>query len=151
MAVVTSTGMVFKIVAEEPATYDQAGYEALTWVEVGEVTDIPEYGAQVDVVTHQPLETGITEKYKGFINYGSSSLSLGRDTSDVGQVILKAAVVGAEKNTEHSLGFFYPDGSVEYTTGKIFSYTSNPGSANSIVGSTVNIEINREILDVAAP
>ena len=69
MSVLTSTGTILSVVADEPATIDAAGFGALTFVEVGEVTDIPEYGPNVQVVEHNPLKTGVTQKFKGFINY----------------------------------------------------------------------------------
>jgi hypothetical protein len=148
MAVITSTGTLFAVVAAEPATVDAAGFGALTFVNVGELTDLPEYGANAEVVTHNPLATGITEKYKGFINKGSMSLSLGRDADDAGQQILAGGVTGINKNAEHSFRVTYQDGSIDYFTGKIFSYTKAPGGANSIVGSTVQVEINSVIVEV---
>lgn len=148
MAVITSTGTKFGVVASVPATIDAVGFAALTFINVGELTSIPEYGASAQVVSHEPLETGITEKYKGFINNGSMSLSAGRDASDAGQTLLAAGVTGAGKNTEHSFKIEYQDGSIDYFTGKIFSYTKNPGGANSIVASTINVEINSNIVEV---
>ena len=148
MAVITSTGTLFAVVAAEPATVDAAGFGALTFVNVGELTDLPEYGANAEVVTHNPLATGITEKYKGFINNGSMSLSLGRDADDAGQIILSGGVTGVNKNAEHSFRVTYQDGSIDYFTGKIFSYTKAPGGANNIVGSTVQVEINSVIVEV---
>lgn len=150
MAVLTSTGTTFSISASQPATLDAAGFQALTYTVVGEVTDIPEYGPNVQVVEHNPLATGITEKNKGFINYGSHAIGLGYDVADAGQVLLSEAVTGAAKNTEHSIKIEYQDGSVDYYTGKIFSYTKNPGSANSIVGSTAQVEINSVVINVPA-
>ena len=150
MAVDVSTGTLFAVVAGEPATHDDAGFAALTWVPVGEVTDLPEYGPDVTVVTHEPLETGITEKHKGFINYGSLAVGLGRDSADAGQAVLSEATVGATKNDEHSFRVTFPNGSIHYYTGKVFSYTTNAGSANSIVSSTANVEINSTIVEVAA-
>lgn len=148
MSVLTSTGTLLAVVAAQPATVDAAGFGALTFVNVGEVTDLPEYGASAEVVTHQPLATGITEKYKGFINNGSMSVSLARDADDAGQAVLALGVTGINKNTEHSFRVTYQDGSIDYFTGKIFSYTKAPGSANSMVSSTVQIEINSAIVEV---
>ena len=147
MAVQTSTGVKLAVVASEPATHDAAGFEALVFVDVGEVTDIPEYGASASVVEHMPLKDGIVKKFKGFINYGSVSVPLARDVADAGQLILSAGTTGAGKNVEHSFSVEFPDGSFQYFTGKIFSYTTNPGAANSMVGSTVLIEINTEIVE----
>lgn len=151
MTVDVSTGTLFAIVAGEPATFDEAGFAALSFVNVGELTDLPEYGPDVSVVTHEPLETGVTEKHKGFINYGSLALGLGRDSSDAGQAVLSEGVDGTTKNDEHSVRVTFPNGSIHYYLAKVFSYTTNAGSANSIVASTANIEINSKILEVAAP
>lgn len=151
MAVQTSTGIIASVFAGEPATYDEAGFAALAWVKVAEVTSIGEYGATTDVVEHQPLETGVTEKFKGFINYGSPTFDLARDASDAGQAILSAASDGATRFDEHSFKFEYNDGSIDYFTSKVFSYTKNPGGANNMVGSTCQLEANAKPVEVAAP
>ena len=149
MAKQTSTGITLGVVDETPATNDAAGFGALTFEEVGEVIDIPEYGPNVQVVESQPLATGVTEKFNGFINYGSLAIGLELDTEDDGQQVLEAGVpVPPDQFTPHSFEIAYPDGTVEYFTGGIFSYTRNPGSANSMVGSTVQVEINSAIVRV---
>ena len=150
MSVITSTGTEFAVVAAVPATASEAAYEALAWDVVGEVTDLPEYGVDVTVVNHEPLATGITEKLKGFKNYGSLTVGLGRDVLDAGQSVLQEGADGATEFTEHSFRTTFSDGSVHYYMGKIFSYTTNPGSANSVVASSVKIEINSKVLEVAA-
>ena len=151
MAVQTSTGLILSVSAAEPATFDQVGFEALTFTEVGEVTSVGEYGASQEVVNHQPLKTGITEKFKGFTNFGSVTVELGRDATDAGQQALDSGASGANKFVEHSFKVTYPSGDVDYFTGKIFGYTKNPGGANSIVGASSNIEINTSIVEVLAP
>lgn len=148
MAVITSTGTLFALAAAQPATVDAVGFAALTFTNVGEITELPEYGASAEVVSHQPLATGITEKYKGFINNGSMSIQCARDADDAGQQLLALGVTGINKNVEHSFRITYQDGSIDYFTGKIFSYTKNPGGANSMVGSSVQVEINSVIVEV---
>ena len=151
MAKLTSTGTKLSVAAEDPANFTEAGYEAMTtFVEVGEVIDLPEYGPNVQVVESNPLATGVTEKYKGFINYGSQSMGLEFDAEDAGQIILAAGVEGATKNTQHAVKIEYQDGSIDFYSARIFSYTKAPGSANSMVGSTVQVEINTPITRVAA-
>ena len=151
MATITSTGTRLSISANAPATVDQPGFEALTYTEVGEVIDLPEYGPNVQVVESNPLADGITIKKKGFVNYGSQSIGLEYDSADAGQQILDDAVTGPTKNDEHSVKIEYQDGSVDYYTCQVFSYTKNPGSANSMVGSTAQVEINSPVVKVAAP
>lgn len=150
MTVQTSTGLLLGVVKAIPATFDQAGFEALTFVDVGELVTLPAYGPTADVVTHQPLATGITEKLKGFINYGSTTAELGYDLNDAGQVVLSEGTDGTGKFDEHSFKVTYPNGDVDYFTGKIFSYTKNPASANSIVGSSALIELNTKVLPILA-
>ena len=147
MTVKTSTGITLGVVASEPATHDIAGFAALSFVLVGEVTDVPEYGATTTVVNHEPLATGVTQKEKGFINYGSTAIALGHDSTDAGQALLNAGNTGAGRYVEHSFAVTYSDGTIDYFTGKVFSYTKAPGAANSIVGSTASIEINTEIVE----
>ena len=151
MTILTSTGTKVSVVAGKPSTHDKAGFDALTFEVIGEVTNIPEYGASASVVNHDPLATGVTQKEKGFINFGSTSLEMAKDLTDSGQAVLSAGVTGSGKYVEHSFKIEYSDGSMDYFTGKIFSYTKNPGSKDSIVSSTVAIEINTEILEVPAP
>ena len=150
MTVMTSTATIVSVVLGTPATEDQAGYEALSFVECGEITDFPEYGPSYETVNHQPLKTGRTGKYKGFKNNGSVSTSFGLDFADAGQIILAAGCDGANEFADHSFKIEYQDGTVEYFYGQIFSYTRNAGSANQIVSSTVQIEINSDIVTVTA-
>ena len=151
MATLTSTGTILSVFAGEPATLDEAGFAALVMVPVGEVTNIPEYGASAQVVPHEPLATGVTEKNKGFVNNGSLSIEAAFSEDDAGQLIVAAGVTGAGKFVEHSFKVALQDGSIDYFTGKIFSYTKNPGSANSMVSSSIQVEINSDIVSVAAP
>ena len=151
MAKLTSTGTLVSLVAGDPATFDAAGYGDQTFVLVGEVIDLPEYGPNVQVVESNPLATGVTEKFKGFINYGSQSMGLEFDSTNAGQLVMIAAVEGATKNQQHSVKIEYSDGSIDFYSARLFSYTKAPGSANSMVGSTVQVEINTPITRVAAP
>ena len=90
MAVRTTAGSTFKVSATAPATYDVSGYAALTWTAVGEITDLGEFGREYTLVTHNPINTRITQKFKGSYNEGKMSLKLGLDTDDAGQVLMKA-------------------------------------------------------------
>ena len=148
MSVTTNTGTLFAIVAATPTAETDTAYGALSWTNVAEITDLPEYGPDITVVNYEALATGITKKLKGFINYGSLSIGLGRDPSDDGQAILKEGVDGSGKDQEHSVRVTFPDGTIHYYMINVFSYTTNTGSANSVIASTVKVEINSMILEV---
>ncbi len=149
MGTMTSTETKLYVSASTPATYDEVGYEALTWTEVKEVTTIPNYGPTRQVVTHEPLATGVTEKNGGFINYGSVTVSAAFDKSDAGQGILRANVLSA--TAKLSVKIVYQDLSTDYTYGKAFSATKNPGSANSMVSSDLQIEFSKPITEAVTP
>lgn len=147
----TSTGVALAVSAGAPATYDQAGYELLTFTDVGEVLSIGEFGVQIDEVTSQPLATGITEFFQGFKQYGQPSMGLERDSDDAGQDIIEAHADGANAGEILSMKVTLPDGYVFYLDTRVFSYTTNIGAANQMIGSTVNARINRKPVEVAAP
>jgi hypothetical protein len=138
-------GTILSVVAAVPATNDDAGFGALTLVPVGEITEVPEYGPTSEVVTHVPLATGITAKYHGAINMGSITVPLAIDRADAGQVILRAAEVSRDRI---SFGITYPDGTIEYFQGKVFSFTIG-ASAGAVVSGNCNIEIETRPVIVA--
>ena len=146
--VFTSAGTLYATFAGQPATYDQAGFEALAWVNVAEVTDIPEFGAVFERVDHQPLATRNTVKRKGTKDDGSLTVVLGRDPSDAGQNLLREGNDGTNVDTVYSHRVTLQDGTVFYFTSQIFSYTTNVGAANNIVGANVQLEINDKIIEI---
>lgn len=150
MAKQVNTGVQFAVSAALPATYDAAGYAALTYTDVGEVLSIGEFGGSADEVQSQPLATGVTEFFRGFIQYGNPSLGLERDSTDAGQAILKDHFDGAQKGAAFSAKVTLPDGEVVYLDVRAFSYNVNVGSANSMIGSTANLRVNRVPIYVAA-
>jgi hypothetical protein len=152
MAKETSTGVKVSCVQGEPATFDQLGFEALTFTQIKQVTNIPTFGPEIQVVTSEPLETGITEKFIGFVNYGSTSIEADLDDEDAGQALaLNACTPGdASFGASFSFKIEYASGAVRYFVGKFFSANETPGSANSMIGTAMNLEINSKILKVAA-
>lgn len=146
----TSTGATIGLVADQPATNDDTGYSALTYVDIGQTTNIPSFGPTVAVVESNPLATGITEKFKGFINNGSTSVDFDLDPTDAGQILVSSATIGANKDVRHSFKIEYSTGDIRYFQGKVFSDSETPGGANSMVSGTAQIEIETVVLKVAA-
>ncbi len=144
----TSTGTIFSIVAASPATFDAAGYGDLTYVEVGEVTDIAEIGSETAKVEHKPLKTGVVEKFKGFRDFGSSSVNFAKTSTNAGQILLASGADGTNINKQHSVRITLQDGTFLYFACKVFSFKTAPGSADSIVGCTSSIEIESVIVEV---
>jgi hypothetical protein len=143
----TSAGTTFALSADAPATYDETGYSALTYTEVGEVTNIPEYGGSYQLVTHEPLASRAVVKRKGSLNHGSLTLQLGKDINDAGQALLKTAY---GEDEAYSFEITLQDGTKQYSTGMVFSYTTNIGGSNQITAIGCQIEFDTEIIEVEA-
>lgn len=138
MAVRTTAGSTFKVSATAPATYDAAGYAALTWTAVGEITDLGEFGREYALVTHNPINTRITQKFKGSYNEGKMSLKLGLDTDDAGQVIMKAG------STSDAARFFEvtdQKGDKYYFPAMVMTWKVGLASVDSITAASCDLEL----------
>lgn len=153
MAKQTSTGVKIYCVEGEPATFDQVGFEALTFTQIMEVTNVPTFGPNIQVVTSEPLETGVTEKYIGFVNFGSTSIEADLDDEDPGQALALDACTPGDPSfgKQFSFKFEYASGSVRYFLGRFFSADETPGSANAMIGTSMVVEVNSKILRIPAP
>lgn len=143
----TSAGTTIGIAAA-PATYDLAGFDALSFDTIGEVTDAGEYGKVFNLVTHNPLATRQTKKFKGSFNNGSITLQLAIDEDDVGQIAAKAAL---ESDASFSIAVTKQNGAIDYFTAQVMSFTDAIGSVDSIEGGSIQLEIDNEIIPKAAP
>ncbi|KKC27303.1 hypothetical protein [Sphingomonas sp. SRS2] len=138
MSVRTAAGTTLHIAVAAPATYDGTGYAALTWIKVGEITSIGEYGREYTEVTHQPLDSRGVQKLKGGYNEGTLPIGLALDTDDVGQIAMKAA-----RNSDNAISakVTHQNGDVDYMRTMVFSFKVNPGELNSIVNASASLGI----------
>lgn len=142
----SSAGTTLHIDDALPATFDSTGYAALTWTAGGEVVNMGEFGAVYSLITQELLASRVVKKFKGNVNYGSLQLELGRAPGDAGQVLL---IAGLASDASYSFKVTLQDGTKQYFTGKIMSYTTNVGGSNQITAAACMIEIDRPIVEVA--
>jgi len=140
LGVATSAGSTFSVVAAgaPPATFNTAGYAALTWVPVGEITDLGEFGREFALVTHSPVGSRGTQKFKGSFNEGTLALQLGLQSDDAGQIIMKAAV-----NSDLSFSFrvVTQNGDAYYFQAQTMSFKVGVGSVDQITTASVSLEL----------
>lgn len=142
----TSAGtLVYIDVDSEPATYNEAGFDALTWQAIGEIVEAGEFGRQYNLVTHLRLGERRTVKRKGSFNDGQMTLQLARVTADQGQADLITAL---DSDLNSSFRVVLQDGTELFFTGQVLSYTTNIGGTDQITGSTVVVEITNDIVEV---
>ncbi|MBH3440537.1 phage tail tube protein [Pseudomonas luteola] len=142
----TSAGTTLAVAAALPATQDAAGYAALTWVLVGDVTDIGEFGKSYDLVTHNPLAERATYKRKGNYNNGNLAVQMARVPTDGGQTILIDAV---DDDDSYPFRVVLQNGTTQYFSGQVMSYTTNVGNGGQITAAAVSIEIDGDVVEVA--
>jgi hypothetical protein len=138
MPVRSSAGSTLSLSAGIPATFNVAGYTALTWTAVGEITDLGEFGREFNLITHNPLGSRGTVKLKGSFNDGSISVSLALDTDDAGQILAKAAALS---DNDYSVKIITQNGDDYYMQVKVMSFKVQVGSVDSVTSATMTMEI----------
>lgn len=141
----SSIGSTIAITATAPATLDASGFGALSYVSVGEVTDIGTFGETIAKVTHVPLSTGVTIKRKGVIDAGDITLKMARAPTDAGQVVLKAALAS---NSTYSFCVTLQSGTKLYFLALVMSYTTTIGAAGAITAADTSIAITTLPIEV---
>ncbi|UYW25657.1 hypothetical protein OKC48_20645 [Methylorubrum extorquens] len=127
-----------------------------TYLPVGEITNIPEFGRVYQEITHNSVGDRSTKKFKGSYNEGSITITLGRDISDAGQAAMVAARDSdADFNFKVTLNDAPSTGASPKPTtylfkAKVMSFTTNIGGPNQIVGASAMIGISGAITETAA-
>lgn len=73
----------------QPDDLDQAAYEALTFVEVANVVNVGETGANTNVVSQDYWGTTVTQKQTGITNAGDPTVEVGVDLDNAGQSAMR--------------------------------------------------------------
>lgn len=144
MTVRTSAGTTLRISATAPATFDVSGYNTLftdspTPALVGEITDLGEFGREFALVTHNPVGTRGTQKFKGSFNEGTMALSLGLDTDDAGQILMKAASLS---DNDYYFMVTTQNGDRYFFQGKVMTWKVGVGGVDQITTASATLEIS---------
>jgi hypothetical protein len=126
-----------------PATYDLAGFGAVTFTPIGEVTSLGSFSSVYNLVTHNPLKTRNVVKRKGSKNDGTISLEAALYNADAGQTQLRAAV---ESDNSYSFKIVLQDSTTYFFTAQVMSAEINVGGVDQITALTANLEIDNTIL-----
>lgn len=129
-----------------------ADYVADSYIEVGEIEDLGEFGDESESVNFTSLSDGRVRKLKGPRDAGTMPLVVGDDMTDEGQIALEAAEASpldfnfkVVLNDALTLG---GQPSQHYFIGKVMSKRRNPGNASNVVRRNFAIGINSAIVEV---
>lgn len=138
MSVGTTAGTKLGISAGVPATYDVAGYAALTYTNVGNIEDAGEHGRVYAEVTFNPIAERGTQKFKGSFNEGNKTLSIGYDSDDAGMILLKTAL---NSDANYAFEVEYPNGDIDYFQAKVMSLVKQASTVDTIRMVSVELSI----------
>lgn len=138
MGVQTVAGAIVSISASTPATFDSAGYAALTVTAIGEISDAGQHGRVYNVVTHNPIGSRGTQKYKGSFNEGQKVLTVGIDDDDAGQTI---AIAALDSDSDYSFKVEYQDGSIDFFQAKVVGFQKSMTGVDTMLTATLTLEI----------
>lgn len=149
--VFASVGTVVAVSSALPATYDSTGYAALTFSSVGELQELPEFGAEQALATHTPLATGIVEKRGGSVDFGEVTLPIALTGTDAGEGVLQTKSEGAVTSDKRaSFKVTLPTGDVLYFVGLVRSFTRSVGNADAIAMASSIVSITSAVVTVPA-
>lgn len=124
-------------------------YQADTYVEVGEIEDLGEFGDESQVINFTSLSDARVRKLKGPRDAGTMALQVGDDLTDAGQAELEAAEAQnlnynffVELNDKETVG---GNNSRHYFIGMVMGKKRNVGNASNVVKRMFNIGINSAI------
>ena len=139
MTTQTAAGAKFGISAGLPATYDATGFAALTFTNVGEITNIGTFGRKYTGVNYNPLATRGTQTRKGSFDSGTLGPQLSVDDADAGQILMRAAL-GDDAN--YAFQMTKQDGKKIWCIGMLIEFNENLGGVNDIYNATASVKIN---------
>lgn len=138
MALQQSVGTLAAVAAGEPATHDQAGFEALTFTNVGSINAIPDLVGVYDIASADLLDQGEEVKFADILRAGEGDLVLWYDEDDAGQAIIEAQV-----GQKVSWRFTLRSGTVYYRTGIIRSYGPTGVAVGNVTQSTTSVAFEK--------
>ncbi|EPR09871.1 hypothetical protein M527_07015 [Sphingobium indicum IP26] len=134
----TSAGTTIALSAAAPATYNEAGYEALTWTTIGKVTDLGEIPSRVyELVTLYFVASRGMAKAKGGYQLGSQTIVYAIDPDDTGQALVDTAT---DSDSAYSVKINHPQFGAIYARALVMGGPKTYSDVNTASTRSVTIE-----------
>lgn len=147
--IVTLAGTTVSISAGVPATYDETGFAALAYTEVGEVTNLGDRGRTYEDVSYTTLGERGTVHLKGTYDEPETTFEMVGRRSDAGQAIMKTA---SQSDLDFAFKVEFANGDIDYFQAKVYSFVSVGGEANTVRAVNANIRLSRNgVVEVTGP
>ena len=154
MTLAASVGTCVSVSATLPTTFDAAGYDALTFTQVGELESIGEVNIRHAAITFQNMCSGKTSTLKGAEEAVSVTIGVGLDRDDAGQSLM--ATARKSLTAKVAIKITESNGDIVFFHGFVMSDTIVYGGINEIKKANYEIgvvapETGDTVLVVNAP
>lgn len=141
----STTGSIIEVAVGEPATFDAAGYKALTWAQVVGIVSVGEFGDTENDVTEPLLTEGRIIHQNGLSDGGEVPFAVQYREVDAGADLIRANSGGSQIV---SVRKEYPQsGDVECISGVFTSPRQRAAENDSIRGFTSIIRVNTQLYE----
>jgi hypothetical protein len=132
MTTETVAGSVLSVSAALPSTFDATGYAALTWVAIGELTDIGAVkGRTYNTSTHAPIGVPMQISKKASYTLPNGEFTCGWDEADAGQILIETAANSA--SAVYAFKLTKQGGDIRYFTAQVMQFVENLGTVDNVV------------------
>lgn len=153
MAQQTAAGSKIYIGTTVAAT-SQSAFEADTFTEIGEVTNIGDFGKVYQDIPTNTINQRQTKHAKGAYDQGTLELQVYMDVSDSGQTAVKTAL---DSDDEYNIKIILNDSpagspsqpTTYYFRALVMSYRRSISDVNSMVTAAISLAINTDPIEVA--
>jgi hypothetical protein len=128
----TVAGSKLYVSTAAPTTYDATGYGALSWTEVGSITNVGSVlGRTYSTSTLSTVSDAQEREKKGSFKLPNAQFECAWIENDAGQVIINAA---SKDNSIPSFKLVKQDGTTKrYFTAQVLEFVENNGQSNDAV------------------
>jgi hypothetical protein len=127
---ITFAGTKVSISAGVPATYNQAGFAALTYTEIGEITSVPGSGGRTyEDVSYNVVSRRATEHRKGTFDEAEQTMEVVVVREDAGQILAEEAL---DSDDYYAFKIEYSDGEISYYQAMMTGFEGAGGDANTM-------------------
>lgn len=141
----TGAGATIGLTSSAPGSYNQAGYEALSFTNVGKVTNFGQVPSRVyEIVKLMYLASAGTDKAKGGYDLGNQQITVALDPDDAGQAMLGTAT---NSTATYSVKLDHPVLGTIYARALVMGGPKEYGDNNTPATQQITIEYKMASVD----
>jgi hypothetical protein len=144
MSFETVAGSTIAVSVSTPATFDAAGYGALAYTNIGEITDLGSgLGRSYNTATHSPVASRQQIEKKASYKLGTLDLMAAWDGNDAGQALIAA---NAGTDTVLSFKIVKQSGAIRYFQAQVSELDENFGTVDNVNTAKITLLLQKDVV-----